>query len=519
MSKIKQLLRYLKEGKLSNRKIASVIGLNKETVNNYARKAREDSKSLDELMAMDDPELEHRFKGGSPAYPEDERFKEFQKWLPRLVEEMSNSKKTHVTLKLLWNEYREEVKNPYSLTQFRFHYRQDVKAKKQATKTVLKDLYVPGMTVYVDFAGDKMSYVDMETGEIVEVEVFVANFPYSDYGFAIAVESQGAEDVAYSMTQLFKSIGGVPKIIVPDNMKSAVDRSDRHAPKLNALFEDMANFYGCFVQPARVCHPRDKGGVENNVRLTYQRAYAPLRHKVFHSLAEINKALSEQMRAHNQKRMQHYDHTREECFLANEAPRLRPLPVNDYEVKYTHHLKVGDNCLVYLSKHKAYYSAPCGYVFQYLTVVVTRSLVKMYYEGKCVATHPRNDKKIWNIIDEHLPRKSQEWRHRDKEWFIRKGHDTRWVVGEYIKGVFDHCGTHEQCMYKTCDAILHLAYNTEPRILTEAISMAENLGKYSFRILDNLVRNLKAAVPASLSAENMSPPSDHAGIRGAAAFK
>lgn len=518
MGKIKQLLMHLKEGKLSNRKIAATIGLNKETVNNYARKAREDSLSLDELLALDEPVLEYRFKNGSPAYPDEERFKEFQRWLPTLVDEMGRAKKTHVTLKLLYEEYRAEVAHPYSLTQFRFHYSQNVKATGQKLTTILKDTYEPGLLAYLDFAGDKMRYFDIQNHKEVEAEVFVATFPYSDYGFALAVPSQNAENLAYALTTLFRSIGGVPHVLVPDNLKSGVDKADRYAPKLNDLLNDLANHYGCLVQPARVRHPQDKALVEDSVKLVYQRIYAPLRHKKFYSLEDLNKAIAECMRAHNQKRMSQYDHTREENFLANEKPALKPLPAADYEVKRTHELTVQDSCLVYLSSYKAYYSVPHQHVGSKVKVVVTRSLVRIYAKGECVATHRRDDKRKWIIDDKHLPQASQQWRGRNKQWFIQTGHSLLWALGEYIAGVFEHCGTHEQCMYKTCDALLHLGRDTHMAVLSEAIATAQSLGRYNYKFLADLVKNIAATGTPQPSCAIISPPASHEGIRGPEAF-
>lgn len=166
MSKIKQVLQYDRQG-VSHRKIAKILGINRETVGNYVRKAKSDPLSVTGLLALDDEVLEFRLKGGNPAYPEDERFKEFGRGLPYIVEEMSHSKKTHVTVKLLWEEYRMQVQHPYSLTQFRYHYSQHVKASGHKTSTLLKDLYEPGLLVYVDYAGDRMTYVDKHTGEVI----------------------------------------------------------------------------------------------------------------------------------------------------------------------------------------------------------------------------------------------------------------------------------------------------------------------------------------------------------------
>lgn len=518
MSIIKQILRYDQEG-VSHRRIAKIVGVNRETVGNYVRKSKADPMSLEQLLSLDDQELEFRLKGGNPAYPEEERFKDFQQWLPRIVEEMGRSKKTHVTLKLLWEEYSREVKNPYSLTQFRHHYNQDVKASRRKTSTLLKDLYEPGLLVYVDFAGDRMEYVNTDTGELVKVEVFVASFPYSDYGFALAVPSQGADDFAHALTELFRSVGGVPRVIVPDNLKSGVIKADRYAPSLNSLLLDLANHYGCLVEPARVRHPQDKALVENSVKLTYQRAYAPLRNCLFHSLEELNKALAACMLSHNQKRMQQYDHTREECFLANEKPALRPLPPADYEVKRVHELKVSDSCFVYLSSYKAYYSVPCQWVGSTVKVVVTRSMVKVYAKGECVATHLRDDSRKWVYDDRHFPKDSQNWRGRNRRWFVEKGHNILWDLGEYIEGVFAHSGTVEQAMYKRCDAILHLGRETHPTVLRKAIETAVGLGKYNYSILDSLIGRIKAGAETPTPAERLSPPASHDGLRGAEAYR
>ena len=150
MSQIKQLL-LLKKNGVSNRKAASIIGINKETVNNYMSKVNADELGIDDLLKLDDPILEHRLKGGTPAYT-DQRFETFKSLLPYLQEEM---KRKHVTLKLLWEEYcTEHPDNHYSLTQFRFHYNQNTAAKKQSPSTILADMRTGGEKLFLDFAGD-----------------------------------------------------------------------------------------------------------------------------------------------------------------------------------------------------------------------------------------------------------------------------------------------------------------------------------------------------------------------------
>ena len=186
MSQIKHLL-LLKKQNVSNRKAATQVGMDKETVNNYVRKALADPLGIDGLLKLDDPVLEHRLKGGEK--------------------------------------------------------------------------------VFLDYTGDTLGYVDRETGEIIKTQTFVASLPASDYGYILFVPSQRTEDFVYAISQYFKHIGGVPKILVPDNLKAAIVKSDRYEPSVNRILEDMANHYGCFIQPARPLHPKDKSLVEDHVKL------------------------------------------------------------------------------------------------------------------------------------------------------------------------------------------------------------------------------------------------------------
>jgi hypothetical protein len=208
MSQIKQLL-LLKKNGISNRKAAPIIGINKETLNNYMSKVNTDAPGIDGLLKLEDPVLEHRLKGGNPAYS-DSRFEVFKQLLPYLQEEI---KRKHVTLKLLWEEYcSEHPDNHYSLTQFRFHYNQHAEAKKTSPTTVLADMRAGGEKLFLDFASDTMSYVDIETSELVPCQAFVATLPASDYDFILFVPSQRTEDFVYAIIQCLNHLGGVPKI-------------------------------------------------------------------------------------------------------------------------------------------------------------------------------------------------------------------------------------------------------------------------------------------------------------------
>lgn len=519
MSKIKQMLQLHLDG-VSNRKIATQLEMNKETVNRYVKRAESDSMDMSELLKLDDPVLEHRMTGGSPAYT-DERFENLKEKLPYLTKEKGRD---HVTLKLLWEEYRAENPDGYSLTQFRFHCRQGSLASKRSPSTVLKDTYVGGEKIFIDFAGDTMEYTDPETGEIVTVQMFVSCLPATDYGYVLGVPSQRTEDLVYAIASGFKAIGGVPKIIVPDNLKSAVIKTDPYEPELNRVMEDLANHYGCVVIPARPGRPKDKSLVEDHVKLVYQRVYAPLRNERFHSLEELNKAVAEKMLAHNQKRMQQQPFTREEQFLAIEKPELRPLPSEDFQIRSYANLTVGPNGCVYLGRDKHYYSAPHALIGQSVKVIYTRTLVKFYSNGECVATHQRDYAPgRYTLTREHLASNSLAYRDRSPNYYVAKGRQATQELGEIITYMFATTSVPPEAFYRSCEGLLHLQRTTDPNLFRTACEAALRHQRYRYSFIQQLVKTkckgVEEAMQLEIEQECGELVPDHANIRGKAHFK
>src|SRR5690606_9253745 len=155
------------------------------------------------------------------------------------------------------------------------------------------------------FSGKKLHYIDRETGELISCEVFVACLPYSNYCYAKAVRSQTIPDFIEALNDCLWFLSGVPKALVPDNLKSAVTKSDRYEPEINRSMEDLANHYGTVVVPARAGKPRDKSAVENHVRIVYTQVFARLRNRSFFDLESLNEAIAECVAKLNQTRMQH----------------------------------------------------------------------------------------------------------------------------------------------------------------------------------------------------------------------
>ena len=309
MSQIKQLLQLYKQGMKLNT-IARSLGISRNTVKSYLQKLSLLKVDIDTLLGLDDPILEVRFHAGNPAYL-DGRFEYFKS---RLEHYESELKRKHVTRIILWQEYRLEQPQGYGYTQFCYHLTQQLVARKPTMVLI----HNPGEKLFVDFAGDKISYIDPDTGEIIYCQVFVACLPYSDYSFAMAVLSQGIEDFLHALSCALVHFGGVPQVLVPDNLKSAIVKTNRYDPEVNRALEDFANHYNFAVVPARVRKPQDKALVENQVKLIYARVYAKLRNQQFFDLHSLNVAIIEKNKEHTQTRMQQKPFSREEKFLAEE---------------------------------------------------------------------------------------------------------------------------------------------------------------------------------------------------------
>jgi hypothetical protein len=231
MSQVKQILRMHKQGK-GIKTIARTLSISKNTVKGYIKKARAGNLSIEALLAMEDPVLEGKIWPGNPAY-KDERYEHLKTQLEYYSKEL---KKVGVTRQLLWEEYKTGNLHPYSYGQFCWHLQQYLRSGKPSMVLDHK----PGDKLFIDYAGKTLSYVNRDTGEEIEVQVFVACLPYSDYCFALAVPSQKLEDFIYALGCCLKELGGVPQTLVPDNLKSAVIKANPYEPELNRALEDFA---------------------------------------------------------------------------------------------------------------------------------------------------------------------------------------------------------------------------------------------------------------------------------------
>ncbi len=502
MSQIKQLLRQHKQG-TGVKSIARNLGISKNTVKSYLAKLPDIKMDIDELLLLEDPELEIKFHAGNPAY-KDERFERLKSQLDYFENEMDE---VGVNRKVLWEEYKEDYPGGYEYTQFCHHLKQQLIARNPSAVLHHK----PAEKLFVDFAGKKISYVDGETGEVIWCPVFVACLPYSDYSFVIAVRSQGIEDFIYALVCCLAFLGGVPIILVPDNLKSAIIKANRYEPDVNRALEDFCNHYNMAVIPTRVAAPKDKALVENQVKMAYSRIFAKLRNQQFFDIFSLNEAISEKNRNHNQTRMQRKPYCREERFLANEKPLLQPLPIEAYEIKYYRELKVAKNNHIPLTIDNHYYSVPYQWIGERVKVIYTRTMVRIYARGKMVAIHQRNyTPGQYTTVKEHLCSHHQHYLDRSPAYYMQKAEGKSEILYQVIKLLFEG-GRHPEQNYKTCDGLFSLYRKTDPEIFNRACQIAIECGSYSYKFIQRIIENLNKQPDQETS---INPLPDHKNIRG-----
>ncbi|MFA7494019.1 MAG: IS21 family transposase [Proteiniphilum sp.] len=505
MSKVKQVLRLHAQG-VSNRRIAKDLGLYKGTVNNYVDKIRNHHYDIDELLALDDPELEGKLFTGNPAYKES-RFEVFKNKISHFEKELGRA---HVTRYLLWQEYRQEHPDGYGYSQFCFHLGQLLKARKPGS--ILE--HNPGERLFVDFAGDTFPYIDRETGEVIQAQVFAACLPCSNYTFIMAVATQRTDDFLHALTCCLNHLGGSPKILVTDNLKASVIKADRYEPDLNRIMEDFANHYGFAVIPARVRSPKDKASIENEVKISYRRVYAKLRNHTFFSIGEVNAAFVEKTREHNQTRMQQKEYCRQEKFLADEKPLLKELPEDAFEVKYYTSLKVDHNNCVLLGRDKHYYSAPYRYIGQKAEVIYTRSLVRIYVNRECVATHVRSAHPGYTTEKEHMGSSHNFYRERSPEFYIRQAARRSDTLAELFTAFFEKSEIPET-QYRRCDGLLSLQRKTDPVVFERVCRYALENGILTYKSIKRVVDTKAYMLDLSMEGEPENGNNiKHVNIRG-----
>jgi transposase len=503
MNKLRRVLQLYHQGK-SKLFISKYLDLSRNTVNKYITQCLLQDKPIEEVLELSDLDLEKLFIEKPPPDPT-QKLKDLYSFFP-YAEKML--KKTGVTKGMLWQEYIALHPDGYKSSMFCERFNRWSKR----TSPVMHINHKAGDKVYVDYAGKTLEVVDKESGEVTEVQFFIAVLGASQYTYAEATPSQGKEDFITSVENALQYYGGVPAAIVPDNLKSAVTKSNRYEPTLNETFLDFAQHYNTTVLPARVYKPRDKSLVEGAVKILYTRIYTILRKNTYYSLKELNAAIWEALEAHNQTNFTGRSHSRSDVFNEMERQELANLPLRRYEIKHQAHATVMQNGHICLGIDKHYYSVPYQYIRKKIKLLYTSQQVEVFYKYNRIAVHQRNKTRYnYTTIPEHMASTHKYMTDWSPQRFINWAES----VGEPVKRLIIRIlekRQHPEQAYKSCMGILALEKKVGKQRLINACKRAHEYHIYNYKIvLSILEKNLDK--DESEQEKNEKPP-DHQNIRG-----
>lgn len=501
MRKFKEVLRLKHEHQLTNRKIAKSCAMSHVTVGKYLALAEKAGITWPLPDDIDDGELEQCLyqKADRPACK--------KPVMPSMEYLFKELKRKHVTLQLLWYEYKQDYPEGYQYSYFCEQYQK----WRKGLDISMRQEHLAGEKLFVDYAGQIVPIINPETGKVeLEAQIFVATLGASNYSYAEATASQKLPDWIKSHIRALEFFGGVTQILVPDNLKSGVTHPCRYEPDVNPTYTDLANHYGTTVIPARPGKPKDKAKVETSVLVAERWILAALRNHRFFSLAELNKAIAEKLIVFNQRPLQQMKATRQHLFETIDKPALQALPAYRYEFAQWKKVTVNIDYHVEVDFH--YYSVPFQLKGKKLDVSSTATTVTVFHKNRRVASHPKSHRKYHHTtLPEHMPKSHQkylEWTpSRIINWAGKTGPCTQCVVTEIMKRK-----KHPEQGFRSCLGVMRLGKRYTPERLEKACERAVAIGAYTYKNVESILKNGLDRQP--MAAPRKSHSISHPNIRG-----
>ena len=426
--------------------------------------------------------------------------------------------KNGVTKKLLWTEYMEECRQngeaPLMYSQFCYYIQQD-ESKRRATMHIKRK---PAEQVEVDWAGDCAKLTDPDTGKTTDAYIFVGVMTYSQYAYVEAFPDEKQASWINAHIHMYEYFGGVARITVPDNCKTAVIHNNGWKDqRINAVYHEMAEHYGTAIIPARVRTPRDKSVAEGSVGNISTWITAALRNEQFFTITELNAEIWKRLKDFNRRPFQKKEGSRYTLFLQEELPLLAPLPTARYELAEWKQATVQFN--YHISVAGMQYSIPYEYIGKKVNVRITGSVIEVFYNQNRIASHQRlyGRKGQYSTVTEHMPKDHQEYLEwngdRFRKWAERIGINTYKVINGLLlsKRV-------EQQSYKACMGLLKLAEKYSPAQLEAACQTALTYTETpSYKSISSLLAVSKDA--GGVTAEEPKATNSHGITRGAAYYR
>jgi transposase len=505
MRKIREVLRLRWQCGLSQRQIATSCALGLGTVSEYLRRAGAAGVTWPLPAELGDAELERRLFPPAPDLPTEQRP------LPDWAEVQKALKGKGVTLQLLWLEYRDAHPDGYGYSRFTDLYRE----WREQAEPRMRQHHVAGEKLFVDYAGQTMPVIEPHTGEVRPAQIFVGTLGASSYTYAEATAGQTIPDWLASHARLFSFLGGVPQVVVPDNLKAGVRSPCFFDPEITPSYLELARHYGVAIIPARVRKPRDKAKVESGVQQVERWVLAPLRNHQFFSLIELNEALAERVQALNDRSAPGLPASRSELFRTLDQPALRPLPLEPYA--HALWLKARVNVDYHVAVEKHWYSVPYQLLRQQVDVRLTSLTVEIFFEHQRVASHPRATRPHGHTTQaEHMPpqhRDYSEWSpERFRTWAGQYGPHTQAVIEQLLAA-----RSYPQQAFRGCLGVLRLGTEYGAERLEAACRRALTCQAVSYKSIRSILATQLDRAPLPETPTEPAPI-PHDNVRGAAYY-
>ncbi len=447
MTKYREILRLYSQG-ISQRTIAVSLSCSRNTTSKVLKRAVELNVSWPLEKDMTDDKLQELFFPKIEIPPLRKRPD-----CEYIHKEMARS---GVTLSLLWNEYCEKCRlsndAPLMYSQFCYYYQQYV----QKTKATMHVIRKPGEQLEVDWAGQTAGVIDRDTGERMPAYVFVGVLASSGYAYVEAFLSMNLECWITAHVNMYEFFGGVTRILIPDNLKTGVNKPSWYTPVINKTYHELAEHYETAVIPARVRKPKDKPNVEGAVGIISTWIIASLRNQHFFTLNDLNIAFKEKLQNFNSKPFQKKEGSRLSVFLEEEKPMLQSLPAAPYEIATWKVATVQYN--YHICAEKMFYSVPYEYIKHKVNVRVTRFIIEVFYHNHRIYSHPRLRGVIgqYSTVVDHMPENHKKYNQWDSERFVSWAKSVGSSCLVVTKGILSSYKV-EQQGYRSCMSLLKLA--------------------------------------------------------------
>lgn len=504
MNKKLEAVRLICDTDMSNRRIGAIVGIAYNSVRRYRRLIDKKQLSLTDIEAMSSDGLERFLCSGEQPIS--------TKALPDMAEIHRELQKRDVTRALLWEEYRlANPGNALSLSQFNEHYRQFSK-KLDIT---MRQSHRAGECVFVDFAGSGIRWTDAKTGKEYSAQIFIGVLGCSNYTFVLALPSQTTEDWCQAHEAMLRFFGGVPRVVVPDNLKAAVLVAGRE-PTINPTYRDLARHYRFYIVPARVRKPKDKAKAEVGVQFVQRWIIAALRNRKFFSLEEINAAIAELLTRLNERPFKRLPGTRHSRFIELDLPMLRPLRTEPFRYgEWTTSQKVGSDYHIYVDKH--YYSVPYGLVQENVYARICHQVVEIFHKGKRIVSHVRShDIGGHTTLPEHQPPQHREYAEQTQGRFVAWAQ----TIGAAAVAAVEHqfvSRPYGLLARQACLTLQSLAKAHGDERFEAACQRAQAIGSLTVKSIRSILQRKLNAIAPGESAVVVTLP-NHQNIRGASYF-